>query len=158
MIVFVSKKFLAITFVIVTMAVLFLATYLAVNVITHQDYITLKADVDSVYTVRSSNKNSSGQDYAHIRYSIDETQYTCEYSLWFFHNVGAGDIIDIRVNPDDYSDVEDQVQIYGTILFISFLLLFDVFLIAALISKRRKFRDYNKNKNELSNYRKDSMF
>ena len=108
MIVKVPKKMLRIVFSVVMATILVLITIMIVNVIAHKDYISVEAEVSKVYTDTFSGKGSksnSSAKYAIVEYTIEAKKYSSKYRLGNFHNVSEGNIITVRFNPNNYSDI-----------------------------------------------------
>ena len=135
MIVKVPKKMLRIVFSVVMATILVLITIMIVNVIAHKDYISVEAEVSKVYTDTFSGKGSksnSSAKYAIVEYTIEAKKYSSKYRLGNFHNVSEGNIITVRFNPNNYSDIYNDYTNRINIFFIVFLSAFDVFVFLAL--------------------------
>ena len=135
MIVKVPKKMLRIVFSVVMATILVLITIKIVNVIAHKDYISVEAEVSKVYTDTFSGKGSksnSSAKYAIVEYTIEAKKYSSKYRLGNFHNVSEGNIITVRFNPNNYSDIYNDYTNRINIFFIVFLSAFDVFVFLAL--------------------------
>ena len=124
MIVKVPKKMLRIVFSVVMATILVLITIMIVNVIAHKDYISVEAEVSKVYTDTFSGKGSksnSSAKYAIVEYTIEAKKYSSKYRLGNFHNVSEGNIITVRFNPNNYSDIYNDYTNRINIFFIVFL-------------------------------------
>ncbi|MFR0925646.1 MAG: hypothetical protein ACLSCZ_05480 [Ruminococcus sp.] len=135
MIVKAPKKMLRIVFSVVMATILVLITIMVVNVIAHKDYISVEAEVSEVYTDTFSGKGSksnSSAKYAIVEYTIEAKKYSSKYRLGNFHNVSEGNIITVRFNPNNYSDIYNDYTNRINIFFIVFLSAFDVFVFLAL--------------------------
>lgn len=139
MIVKASKKMLKIVFIVIMAAILIMITIMVISAIEHKDYVSVNAEVSEVYTDtfsgKGSNSNSSAK-YAIVKYTIDAKKYSSKYRLGNFHNVSAGNIITVRVNPNDYSDIYNDYANSINIFFVVFLSIFDIFVFLAL--RKRK--------------------
>lgn len=130
-----SKKLLAIVFAVSAVAVIVLAALSVVDCVKYSRYIQAEALVSSVYT-DSSLTNASGKSsvekYAVCNYSIDGESFSQKYRLGMFHSVGEDDVIKIRVNPDNHSEIADTYALKTKIICALFFLMFGVVTAVAI--------------------------
>lgn len=130
-----SKEMLGIVFIAVTMAVLVMITMITVHVVAHKDDISVSAEVKEVCVELPpgvADETGGASKYAVVSYNINGENFEGKYSLPPFHGVSQGDIIEIKVNPEDYSDIKNDFSFSVMIFFGVFFFLFDVFLFFAI--------------------------
>ena len=130
-----SKEMLAIVFLVVSGVVLVFAILITINLVAHKNDISVKAEVVKVYKEVPSGraqKTGGALKYAIVSYNINGRDYEGEYRLGNFHGVSEGDIIDIKVNPADCSEIKNDFSFRAMIFYCVFFLLFDLFLFCAI--------------------------
>ena len=136
--VYVPKKVIAIILGI-CLAVLCVTSYIAIsNTVKYNSYVTVNAEV-----VHITNSNVR---YITLKYEYDNKEYTADRKVGSTKGYSQGDRIDIKCNPNNPEEINDD-YVTGVLITISCLLaLFSVGLIILLMfgkkARPNKFNNY----------------
>lgn len=112
-------KTLSIIFSLITLAMIGILIF---GTVRRESYIETNAQVVTVDSRLETDAN--GETYreycAHILYTIGGKEYDAYYTMWGPNSVKEGDIITVRVNPDNLHEVSQDVG-YGVIIIFTVL-------------------------------------
>lgn len=112
-------KTLSIIFSLITLAMIGILIF---GTVKRESYIETNAQVVTVDSRLKTDGNGETyrEYYAHILYTIDNKEYDTYYTIWGPNSVKEGEIITVKVNPNNLYEVSHDVE-YGMIIILTVL-------------------------------------
>lgn len=108
----VNKKFLILIGVICVVIIAVFTSLLIVDNIKYGSYVAVKAEIIKVESFfgDSSKTNMQQSHYVTYSYKYYNKEQTAQKQVFFKSRYKVGDIVDIRINPDNINEVENTMR------------------------------------------------